>query len=171
MGWVFTLLFIAILTVAFYFLLQFKSVTIEHALELKHDGASEALIKALTTKVYALVYGSIFTIIFFNKFIIAFILHEIVHFEKHPTKDKEEYSFALKYTLCLFFTTALMTLLVEDVTLHNIYKEDFGVVEEESIMFFVNALFVPLLWLINPWYILRVIKRRISRGKTDITQR
>jgi hypothetical protein len=29
-----------------------------------------------------------------------------------------------------------MTLLVEDFTLHNIYKEDFGVIEEESIMFF-----------------------------------
>jgi hypothetical protein len=69
-------------------------------------------------------------IVFVNKFILAPILHYIAHFEKHPTKDKEEYSFGLKYTLSLFFTTALMTLLVEDVTLHNIYAHDFGVIEE-----------------------------------------
>jgi hypothetical protein len=69
-------------------------------------------------------------IIFFNKFVIAPLLHHIAEFEKHPTKDKEEYSFGLKYTLCLFFTTALMTLLVEDVTLHNIYSHDYGVIEE-----------------------------------------
>lgn len=64
-----------------------------------------------------------------------------------------------------------MTLLVEDVTLHNIYAHDYGVVEEESIMFFVNALFVPILWLINPWHLFRVIRRKMKYGKTELTQK
>lgn len=118
-----------------------------------------------------IVYGFIFSIVFINKFIIAPILHIIAEYEMHPTKDKEEYSFGLKYTLSLFFTTALMTLVVEDATLHNIYAHDYGVIEEESIMFFVSALFVPLLWIINPWYIFRLVKRRLSVGKKGFTQK
>jgi Mg2+/Co2+ transporter CorB len=73
--------------------------------------------------------------------------------------------------LGLFFTTALMTLLVEDIAFQNIYKESYGVVEEESIMFFFSAFLVPLIWIINPWHILNVIKRRLFKDRTDYTQR
>jgi hypothetical protein len=62
------------------------------------------------------------SIIFFNKFCLSFILHLFTDFEKHRTGSEYEFSFGLKYTLGLFFTTALMTLLVEDIALHNIYK-------------------------------------------------
>jgi hypothetical protein len=37
-------------------------------------------------------------------------------------------------------------------------------------MFIVNALFVPLLWLINPLHLIRVLQRKMSYGKTDLTQ-
>lgn len=50
----------------------------------------------------------------FNKFIFAALFHKITHHEKHISVSTSTYSFALKYTLCMFFTTALMTLLVED---------------------------------------------------------
>jgi hypothetical protein len=68
-------------------------------------------------------------IIFFNKFILSFVLHLFTDIEKHRTGSEYEFSFGLKYTLGLFFTTALMTLLVEDIASHNIYKESYGVVE------------------------------------------
>jgi len=35
----------------------------------------------------------------------------------------------LKHVLGLFFTTAVMTLLVEDIRFHNIYQHEYGVVE------------------------------------------
>jgi hypothetical protein len=37
-------------------------------------------------------------------------------------------------------------------------------------MFFFNALFVPLLWLINPWHLFRLIQRKLKRGKKTLTQ-
>lgn len=49
------------------------------------------------------------------------VLHYFTHLEKHKTTSNEEFSFALKYTIGLFFTTALMTLAVEAVTFHNFY--------------------------------------------------
>jgi hypothetical protein len=63
-----------------------------------------------------------------------------------------------------------MTLLVEGVTFNNVFSYEFGIVEEESIMFIVNALFVPLLWLVNPLHLIRVLQRKMSYGKTNLTQ-
>jgi len=42
----------------------------------------------------------------------GWVLHHFTHLEKHLTTSDEEFSFALKYSLGLFFTTALMTLAV-----------------------------------------------------------
>ena len=42
----------------------------------------------------------------------------------------------LKYSLGLFFTTALMTILVEGITQHNVFTEHYGIFEEETIMVF-----------------------------------
>ena len=66
-------------------------------------------------------------IILFNKFIFSFILHLFTDVEMHRTGGEYEFSFGLKYTLGLFFTTALMTLLVEDLSFNNIYSEKYGV--------------------------------------------
>jgi hypothetical protein len=58
------------------------------------------------------------------------VLHYFTHHEIHFSTADEEFSFALKYTLGMFFTTALMTLAVEAITFHNVYQHSFGVVEE-----------------------------------------
>jgi hypothetical protein len=108
---------------------------------------------------------------FFNKFIFSFILHHFTDIEMHRTGGEYEFSFGLKYTLGLFFTTALMTLFVEDFSFHNIYSEQYGVVEEESIMFFLNAYFIPLIWVVHPWQIVHLLKRKYYYGRKDITQR
>lgn len=73
--------------------------------------------------------------------------------------------------LGLFFTTALMTLAVEAIRFHNYYSHPYGVVEEESIMFFMNSFFVPFFWLINPTRIFKEIKRSLKYGKPYLTQK
>lgn len=42
----------------------------------------------------------------------GWILHKICDFERHSTSDEQEFHFALKYSVGMFFTTALMTLAV-----------------------------------------------------------
>jgi len=60
-------------------------------------------------------------IILFNKFILAYIIHHLVEIELHKTGESAQFSFMLKYSLGLFFTTALMTILVEGVTHDNVF--------------------------------------------------
>jgi len=60
---------------------------------------------------------------------------------------------------------------VEDLRFHNFYDHPYGVIEEESVMFFMNALFVPFIWLINPWQIMVLLKRKFNYGCKDLTQK
>jgi hypothetical protein len=45
------------------------------------------------------------------------------------------------------------------------------VVEEESIMFFLNAFFIPIIWVIHPWQLVHLLKRKLNYGRKDITQK
>lgn len=99
------------------------------------------------------------------------VLHKICDFELHATTAALEFHFAVKYAAGMFFTTALMTLAVEDLKFGNFYSHPYGVVEEETVMFFMNAFFVPLIWLINPWQIHVLFKRKSSYGRKDLTQK
>jgi hypothetical protein len=105
----------------------------------------------------------------FNKFIFAALFHKITHHEKHISVSTSTYSFALKYTLCMFFTTALMTLLVEAIIANN-YTGSLGLIEEETSMFIFNAYFTPLVWLINPYNMVAWIKRKLYYGNHYYTQ-
>ena len=71
----------------------------------------------------------------------------------------------------LFFTTAVMTLAVEAVRFNNYYSHLYGVIDEETVMFFFNALFVPLFWLINPVQLVKICKRKLKYGRRDLTQK
>jgi hypothetical protein len=70
----------------------------------------------------------------------------------------------------MFFTTALMTIMVEALKFHNYYKHDFGVIEEETIMFILCAFLVPLIWAIHPLQQCHARARHHHRGKNDVTQ-
>lgn len=59
----------------------------------------------------------------------GYVLHHFTHIEKHATSDREQFSFAFKYALGMFFTTALMTLFVEAITYNNFYQHHYGVIE------------------------------------------
>ena len=98
------------------------------------------------------------------------LFHKFTDIERHDSVSKFQFSFGLKYCLGLFFTTALMTLAVEAIKFNNYFAHPFGVIEEETIMFFMNAFFVPLFWLVNPFHIIKVIKRKLSFGKRSLTQ-
>ena len=63
-----------------------------------------------------------------------------------------------------------MTLVVEASQFSNYYQYPYGVIEEETIMFFMNAVFVPFFWLINPFQIVKKIKRWLNYGKKSFTQ-
>ena len=97
------------------------------------------------------------------------LFHFFTTLERHTNTYSFSFSFALKYCLGLFFTTALMTLAVEDFSLNNYYSYLYGVIEEETVMFFLTF-FVVIYWLINPFQIMRLIKRKINHGRKDITQ-
>ena len=64
-----------------------------------------------------------------------------------------------------------MTLAVEAFTLENYFTHEFGVIEEETVMFFLTAFFVPLIWAINPLQIVKLIKRKINFESQLLTQR
>lgn len=38
-------------------------------------------------------------------------------------------------------------------------------------MFFMNAFFIQIIWLVNPWQIFVLIKRKLKEGNKDLTQR
>jgi hypothetical protein len=71
----------------------------------------------------------------------------------------------------MFFTTALMTLAVEAISFGNYYAHDYGVIEEETVFFFMNSFLVPLIWLINPFHLFAILRRKFFYGKENLTQR
>ena len=73
---------------------------------------------------------TLFFVILFNKFVMSTLFHKFTDIERPDTTSKFQFSFALKYCLGLFFTTAVMTLAVEDITFHNYYDHPYGVIEE-----------------------------------------
>jgi hypothetical protein len=63
-----------------------------------------------------------------------------------------------------------MTLVVEGISFKNIYSEPYGIVEEESMMFFFNSFLIPIIWIIHPWQLAHIIKRWYYFGRKDVTQ-
>ena len=63
-----------------------------------------------------------------------------------------------------------MTLAVEAIKYHNYYDHPYGVIEEETIMFLMNAFFVPIFWLINPFQLIKLAKRKLNYKKRSLTQ-
>jgi hypothetical protein len=88
----------------------------------------------------------------------------------HRTGETYQFSLMFKYALGLFFTTAVIALLVEGAVRKNVYTEEYGIAEEETIMFFLITFLVPLIWLINPWYLVKAVQRKLNKGSVFMTQ-
>lgn len=120
-GWLLTTAFLLCITLVFFFLFSEKSTLISESF--KHTNENEYFTGLI------LVYLTITCVILFNKFVMGYVLHQICEFERHSTSDLEEFHFAIKYSVGLFFTTALMTLAVEDGRFGNFYQHPYGVIE------------------------------------------
>ena len=111
--------------------------------------------------------------ILFNKFLLPVIVHKIVDKEKWPTKTELNISYATKLTLSLFANTALITFFVEIILFGNYYGIGGGMIYSEYIVFILNALVPPIVWLVDPWYIINRYKRNkalLLENKSYLTQ-
>lgn len=167
-GWGLSLIFLVIITIVFYFLQLIKTNNLVSAIEQEEENPEGASSKKLFATIIAWV--TLLAIVFFNKFVMGRVLHSFTHLEKHDNKAHEDFSFAFKYALGMFFTTAIMTILVEALKYHNYYKHDFGVIEEETIMFFLCAFMVPVIWFINPFQLCHLYDRWRHYGRNDVSQ-
>ena len=109
-------------------------------------------------------------IVLLNKFLIVALFYKFTDVERNDTSSKYQFSFGFKYCLGLFFTTALMILFVEALSINN-YTQMYGVVDLETIMLLLNVVGLSLFWIVNPFQIIRRIKRAYYRGRADMTQR
>ena len=60
----------------------------------------------------------------------AYVFHKLTDLELLESGFKYQKSFGLKYCLGLFFTTALMTLIVEGLESQNFYTYLYGLIDE-----------------------------------------
>jgi hypothetical protein len=114
-SWVVFVLLLGTLTIGIFYLFHYKSQLVKR---LNNDGGAGHI-----------VYFSIVGIMLFNKFILAEVIHHLVDFEMPSTGSVFQFSFMLKYSMGMFFTTALMTVLVEGLVEKNIYDERYGLIE------------------------------------------
>lgn len=70
----------------------------------------------------------------------------------------------------MFFTTAMMTVLVEAITKNNFFTHSLGVVESESVMIAFTSFITPLIWVLNPWNIVLACRRRLARNNRHLSQ-
>ena len=149
-GWLFSALFLLVVLAVFYFIQLWKSKLIHH---------DEAEGNKLGILIPILAYGIMLLIILFNKFVMGSVLHYFTHLEHHFNRAEEELSFAAKYAFGMFFTTAVMTIIVEALAEGNYYKNEYGVIGEETIMFVFSAFIIPLNWAINPYRLCHLWER------------
>jgi hypothetical protein len=126
-GWVLTVALIVVVTGIFYGILEAKGNAVDQELQEIATHPDSPEVESLQQKSLAVTLLTMLLIIFFNKFCISYILHVFTDIEMHRTGSEYEFSFGLKYTLGLFFTTAMMTIFVEDLGFHNIYSMKYGV--------------------------------------------
>lgn len=100
---------LTLLTVGIYFLFTYTSHKIETAEQAEQAAGIEL--------------SYIFGIVLFNKFVLVYVIHRLVDFEIHRTGETYQFSLMLKYALGLFFTTALIALLVEGAVRKNVFTE------------------------------------------------
>ena len=97
-------------------------------------------------------------IVFFNKFCVGVIIHQIVDLEKIGNKTHFQISFARKLSLALFMNAAVISYVIDIIIQGNIIGYG-GFIYNESLIFILNGIFPPLVWLIDPWTMIKDWKR------------
>lgn len=104
------------------------------------------------TKINVLSFVISWIIVIFNKFVIGKVLHYIVDEELISNKTKFNISYAHKLSVALFLNTAGLSYIIDIVILKNIIGQG-GFIQNETQVFILNAVFPPLVWLVDPWSI------------------
>ena len=169
-GWGLSVLFLTLTLIVFYFINMFKANLIVSA---EFDVVSNATTAATQTKAImarVVAWATFICIILYNKFVMGTVLHHLTDLEHHDDKSDYAFSFAFKYSLGMFFTTSMMTIVVEGLIHNNYYTHPFGIIEEESLMFIFSAVLIPIIWMINPYQLAHQFKRWKYQGTTKVTQ-
>lgn len=127
-GWGLSILFLLAITGVFYVIQLIKSSNLDSAIEEEEENPNSAAAVTHYTIATVIAWVTLLGIVFFNKFVMGNVLHVFTHLEKHDNKANEDFSFAFKYALGMFFTTALMTIMVEALKFKNYYTHPFGVI-------------------------------------------
>lgn len=127
-GWGLSLLFLAAITGVFYVIQLIKTSNLDSAIEEEEENPNSSAAATHKTIATIIAWVTLLGIVFFNKFVMGNVLHYFTHLEKHDNKANEDFSFAFKYALGMFFTTALMTIMVEALKFKNYYTHAFGVI-------------------------------------------
>lgn len=112
LGWGLSLLFLVVITAVFYLLQLVKTNNLVEAIEEEEENPNSSEAKTRHVVATIIAWATLLGIVFFNKFVMGNVLHYFTHLEKHDNKAHEDFSFAFKYALGMFFTTAFMTILV-----------------------------------------------------------
>lgn len=91
-----------------------------------------------------------FLIIMFNKFAVGTAIDYLVEYEKISTKTRLHLSFATKLSICLFFNTALISLII-DILIFNNYYHYGGLIFVEQIVVIIDIAFDLLIWIFDPF--------------------
>ena len=109
------MLLLVIATIVFYFILVAKAENLLEAYEEYKKDKGDSQKYSDYQGGIASVYILLFVVVLFNKLLMVVLFHKFTDLERNYTMSKFQFSFALKYCLGLFFTTALMTLAVEAI--------------------------------------------------------
>lgn len=99
----------------------------------------------------------------------GFTFHNIVDTERISSKTKFNIQFATKLSVALFINTAVISYVIDIVIVDNIIGEG-GFIYNESKVFILNALFPPIVWLIDPYNLLKVHTRNKELAKVKLNQ-
>ncbi|CAD8205212.1 unnamed protein product [Paramecium pentaurelia] len=106
------------------------------------------------------------TIVLINKLFIEPLMKWITKIERISTNTKFQISYANKLTISLFVNAAIVSYVIDILIFSNIYGFG-GFMYNETLIFILNAAIAPLIWLIDPWTLIRKLQRDHQAQKVN----
>ncbi|EAS04279.2 kinase domain protein (macronuclear) [Tetrahymena thermophila SB210] len=114
------------------------------------------------------------SIALFNQLALPYLVGLIVKMEKQSTKTKMNTSFAFKLAIPLFLNTALSSFFTDIFFFQNYYGYGGNMVYSVTLNLILNATLPNILWVIDPWSIIKNKKREKelqNKENSVLTQR
>jgi len=107
-----------------------------------------------------------FLIILFNKFAVGTAIDYLVEYEKISTKTRLHLSFATKLSICLFFNTALISLIIDILIFQNYYHYG-GLIFVEQCVVMIDIGFDLVIWIFDPFTAIRNWRRNRAKNQGE----